>query len=52
MKNFEHTEDNLKELYREHPNTCHLDSTVNVLFHVYPSFYQSLTSLVSVRVCV
>ena len=44
MKIFEHTEDKLKELYKEQPSTCHLDSTVNILFHMslHPSINPSI----------
>ena len=50
MKIFEHTEDNLKELYKEHPSTCHLDSTVNILFHT--SIHPSINPSIHLKVCV
>ena len=50
MKISKHTEDTLKELYGEHPSTCHLDSTVNVLFHT--SVRSSINPSIHLWVCV
>lgn len=49
MQNFEHAEDNLKELHSEHPSTYHVDSTINLLFHT--SIHPSIDPSIHLYVC-